>query len=112
MSRLPDISLLPNRNIALPKQVSQGTGDCKENTIHDSKCETGLQHCTLLVHIKIQSRDTAREPGVISKGNASAVHMASSDMSTIGVDDAAQFVYTGYEGAYEAEVDKRYKVGV
>jgi len=53
--------------------------------------------------------DSASHTTEYAERNAAAVCVVSRNMTAVGVCDTTEFIYTGYEGTDEAEVDECYE---
>jgi len=104
--RLAHIRLLLLPGSTMPKR--QCRRNKKEDTIHNPKRKTGLQHRTLFIRLKIHP--LATQSHIIAK-----IDFPSSSCRDVGAvfhGDEAQVVDAGDEGADETEVDEADEAGV
>lgn len=107
--RLPHINILLLPTTPPPHKQRQHTRKEKENTIHNPKRPTRLQHRARLInrHIKATDRrgmasNTDAEEGIIGRGHAAAAVLV----------DIAELVDARDKGADEAQVDEGDEPGV
>lgn len=92
----------------VPMRPSHQRGDEKEDTVHDAKRKSGLEHSARLVHTDVDAIDARRPKDSKRHVNAGSPR----DVGAVCARDEPQVIHAGYKRTDKGQVDEAHKARV